>query len=179
MTTFFSTSRWLSAPPAERLRDGLLHEGLRLALAKGLERRVAEAAAKALHSCHAQDLLEDEVVPVQHVDADLGQLAANLLHLVVLIVVVAEHRGAGNAERGQLLRQHLALFNHSAVGEVAAQHEQVRRGVHLLDQLPEATVVVLPAVQVTDRRQPNFRARIARHSRPLAVVRSRPRTSRH
>src|SRR5262249_52436139 len=62
---------------------------------------------------------------------------------------------ARHPQPGELLGEHLSLAHPAAVGEVPAEDEQVRLLVDLLDELPEAPVVVLAAVEVTHRRHSN------------------------
>ena len=82
ITTFFGVSSWPSA--ASSLSDSFTAsctKALVGASPKACSVALAEAAAEALHPRDAQHLLEDVVVAVEDVHADLGQLGADLLDL--------------------------------------------------------------------------------------------------
>ena len=163
ITTFFGVSSWPSA--ASSLSDSFTAsctKALIWPLAERLQRGVAEAAAEALHP-------RDARAPSRRRSGRRRGMCTPTLAArrrspstcAVLVVVVAEHRGARDAQRRRAPRPAtLRLLEQPAIGQIAAQQQDVRLGVHLLHELAEAAVVVLPAVQVTDRRQPNLRARI-------------------
>src|SRR5262249_49862056 len=135
------------------------------------------SSAEALDPRDAKHLLEDELIPIQQAHVDLAQDLGDLLRRAILKVVVSKHRRAGDAQRRELFGQHLRVFRSAAVGEVAAQEQEVGHFVDLAHELAETAVVVSAAVQISSRCDSYFRARVARHSSYLLVP-SRPTRAR-
>src|SRR4051812_30997389 len=85
----------------QRLVDRLAHELLDDRLAPRAKRTLAEPAAESLRAGDPNSL-QLAGIAVEHDDAGVGQDLAHLRLFSRLDVVVAEHRGNGNSQGGQL-----------------------------------------------------------------------------
>ena len=109
----------------ERLVDRFVHELLDDRLAPRREGVAPEPAAETLGAGDA-DAGELAGIAVEDDHPGVAQDLRDLSRLARFEIVVAEHRGGGDAERGQLLGQHRRFLGQPVIGEVAAEQCDVR-----------------------------------------------------
>ena len=68
------------------------------------------------------------------------------------MVVVAEHGGHRDGDAGQRGDERLTFLEKAEVGEVAAEHEDIGRLLHALEDAAHLVAAVHAAVQVGERR---------------------------
>jgi hypothetical protein len=136
----------------------VVDERLHLGLAEGAAAGAGEASSEALDPGHADAggvHLHHRRFPFQHLDADVLQLAADLVATVGVVIVVAQDGDGGDPQVPHLLDQHGPLVGVAVGGQVAGQQEQVGPVGHGFEVRTEAAGGVRAHVDVAHRGHPN------------------------
>ncbi len=108
-------------------------------LAPRSQRAAAKAAAKPSHAGETNTAKFPRVT-VEHVHADVSQDLDDLLFLIRLEVMIAEHADHRDLDRREIPRQNARLFGQAVVRQITAQHENVRALGDLREQWLQRTL---------------------------------------
>jgi hypothetical protein len=155
------------------LVHGLLDEHLDRPLAPRTERAATESSGEPLHAGEPHPLDLDRV-PIEQVDAGIGEDARDFLGLIRLEVVVPEHRHDRDLHAcREVACEHARLFRQPVIGEVAGYDQNIRPLADLAEERLEHPLGLLAVVHVAHGGDSNCVAR-----RHMARVVGRPSIQR-
>jgi hypothetical protein len=133
-------------------------ERLHLRLAEVAAALAGEPAAEALHPRHAQPLapgVQDHALALQDVQAVLAQHRRDLVLLVAVVVVVAEHGDDRHGQLGELVGDDVRLLDGAVPGQVTGEQEHVGVAPEVFQRGAQAPAGVLAQMDVPDGGDPD------------------------